>query len=511
MLQVSSKGSIMWRALPCQATWYAADYPLPVVPIGTSCPASTVTDASYTAGAPTELSRRLGLISAIMVVVGSVIGSGIFLTPQSIAAVVPIPGVMLFVWVLTGLLTLAGALTNAEIASAIPEPGGQYVFFRVLYGDLTGFLYGWTTFIVYQTGSIAAIAVAFARYFGYFIDLPHLSPELEAWQLPLVGNIAPLADIGVKMVAIGAIVVVAVVNYFGVQFGGFVQNLFTFLKVGAIGGIVLLAFTVGEGSTAHFLPLWGTLNDGSLLPAIGVAMIATLWSYDGWNSLTYLAGEVKEPRKNIPLALILGTISIILIYVLTNLAYLYILPIDEIARSSLVAADVMEKILGGYGGALVSLAVLVSTFGTVNGTSMTTARVYFAMAKDRLFFKSMASVHPKYRTPGRSLLVQAVWASLLTLTGTYDQIFTYVIFAGWIFYALGAVGVFILRKKMPDMKREYRVPGYPFVPILFVVVATWFVINTIVSQTDDSMVGLLLLLVGLPFYFYWERGMRKAT
>ena len=463
---------------------------------------------------PTEsgqLARRLGLTSAVMVVIGSVIGSGIFLTPQSIAATVQIPGVMIFVWVLTGLLTLAGALTNAEIASEITDAGGQYVFFRVLYGDLVGFLYGWTTFTVYQTGSIAAIAVAFAKYFGYFVDLPNFGPELEAWKLPLIGNIAPFDDIGTKLVAIGAIGFVATVNYFGVQFGGFVQNLFTFLKVGAIVGIIVLAFGVGSGSVDHFFPLWGTPTTGALLPAIGVAMIATLWSYDGWNSLTYLAGEVRNPQRTIPAALILGTIAIIVIYVLTNLAYLYILPIGEIAASKLVAADVMENVFHGYGGALISAAVMISTFGTVNGSSMTTARVFYAMSRDRLFFQGLGKAHPKFRTPSRSLVVQGLWASALTLTGTFDQLFTYVIFAGWIFYALGAAAIFILRAKHPNPNRPYRVPGYPVVPLLFVIVATWFVINTIVEQTADSMVGLLLVCAGIPFYLYWRAQMQKAA
>jgi APA family basic amino acid/polyamine antiporter len=453
------------------------------------------------------LARRLTLVSAVMVVIGSVIGSGIFLTPQSIAATIQIPGIMIFVWILTGILTLAGALTNAEIAGLVPEAGGQYVFFRVTFGELTAFLYGWTTFIVYQTGSIAAIAVAFGRYTGYFVHLPHFSPALEAWKLPLIGNIHPFNDIGVTIVAISAILILAVVNYFGVQFGGFVQNVFTFLKVAAIGGIIVLAFGSGKGSTAHFFPLWGMPASGALLGAIGVAMIATLWSYDGWNSLTYLAGEVKEPQRNIPRALIIGTIAVIIIYVLTNLAYLYILPIGEIATSKLVAADTMERIFAGYGGAIIAAMVMISTFGTVNATSMTTARVYFAMAKDKLFFTSLGKVHPKYRTPAKSLAVQAVWASLLTLTGTYDQIFTYVIFAGWIFYALGAAAVFILRKKMPDAPRPYKVPGYPYVPIVFIIVATWFVFNTIVHQTADSMVGLLLVAAGIPFYMYWKKQM----
>lgn len=458
----------------------------------------------------TSLARRLTLTNAVMVVVGSVIGSGIFLTPQNVAATVDVPGLMIGVWVLTGFLTLAGALTNAEVASLIPEAGGQYVFFRVTFGQLTAFLYGWTTFIVYQTGSIAAIAVAFARYLGYFVDLPNFGPELEALKLPLIGNIYPLRDIGVTMVAIGAIIAVTTINYFGVQFGGMIQNVFTFMKVFAIGGIIVLAFGSGKGDTAHFFPLWGMPSSGDLLAAVGVAMIATLWSYDGWNSLTYLAGEVKEPQRNIPRALIAGTLLVIVIYVLTNLAYLYILPIDRIAQSRLVAADVMNVIFYGWGGAIISAMVMVSTFGTVNASSMTTARVFYAMAKDRMFFRAMGTVHPTFRTPSRSLVVQGTWASILCLTGTFDQIFTYVIFAGWIFYALGAAAVFILRVKQPNAERAYRVPLYPFIPVLFILVATWFVYNTIVQQTADSMVGLLLLVAGIPFYLYWQRQMKKA-
>lgn len=454
-----------------------------------------------------SLARRLTLTNAIMVVIGSVIGSGIFLTPQNVAANIDVPGLMIAVWILTGLLTLAGALTNAEVASLVPEAGGQYVFFRVTFGQLTAFLYGWTTFIVYQTGSIAAIAVAFAKYLGYFVDLPNFGSEIEAWKLPLVGNIYPLKDIGVILFAILAIIAVTTINYLGVHFGGFIQNVFTFLKVAAIGGIIVLAFSSGKGSTENFFPLWGMPSSGAFLASFGVAMIATLWSYDGWNSLTYLAGEVVKPEKNIPRALIIGTIAIIIIYAATNLAYLYILPIDQIAKSNLVAADVMDAIFYGWGGAIISAMVMLSTFGTVNATSMTTARVFYAMSKDKFFFKSMANVHPKFKTPAKSLVIQGTWASILCLTGTYDQIFTYVIFAGWIFYALGAVAVFILRKKMPNAHRLYKV--HPAIPIAFILVATWFVYNTIVEQTADSVVGLLLLAAGIPFYLYWQKQMRK--
>jgi len=461
------------------------------------------------AGTP-QLERRLGFTSAVMIVVGSMIGSGIFLTPQSVALAVPIPGIMIMVWILTGLLTLAGVLTNAEIGCAIPEAGGHYTFFRILFGDLIAFLFGWTTFIVYQTGSMAAIAVAFARYLDYFIPLPHLAPTVETWTIPFT-NIAPLADIGAKGVAVGIIVLLTAVNYFGVQFGGRIQNVFTFMKVFAIGGIILLGFAIGHGSVENFFPLWGTTTGSALLPAIGVAMIATLWSYDGWANLTFIGGEVRDPQRNIPRALALGTLLVIVIYVLTNLAYLYMMPVSEIAGSRRVAADVMDRVLPGYGGALMSLAVMISTFGSVNGSAMTTARVFFAMAKDRLFPRPMGEVHPRYHTPAKALVVQCVWASLLTLSGTFDQLFTYVMFGGWIFYALGAAGVFVLRRKYPPEKRPYHVPGYPWVPIVFVAVATWFVGNTLVSQTADSMVGLLLIAAGVPFYMYWKKTMMQSA
>lgn len=449
------------------------------------------------------LLRQIGLLSAVFILINNVVGSAIFITPQNVAAAVNVPGIAIGVWVFTGLLTLAGALTNAEIANEIHEAGGQYVFFRVLFKDWIAFLYGWTAFIVYQTGTLAAVAVAFGRFLDYIVPLPHFSPELESWKL--VGNIAPLDDIGVKLAAIGAVMVLTLVNYLGVRLGTFVSDLFTYLKLTAIAAIIILAFTMSHGTTDNFFPLWGTPDNGSLLAAVGVAMIATLWAYEGWNNISFAAGEVIDPKRNVPLALAIGTISIIAIYVLSNLAYLYVLPIDEMAKSKLVASDVMERIMGRTGGVVTAIAVMISTFGTVNATALTAARVTYAMAKDKLFFKPLAEVTPNFRTPGKALLAQGIWTSLLTLSGTYDQLFTYVIFAGWIFYALGAGGIFKLRKKFPHNNRTYRVPGYPIVPLLFILVATWFVINTLVEQTADSLVGLVLLLLGVPFYLYWKK------
>lgn len=456
---------------------------------------------------PPGLVRQIGLLSAVFILINNVIGSAIFLTPQNVAAAVNVPGIAIGVWVFTGLLTLAGALTNAEIANEITDAGGQYVFFRVLFKDWIAFLYGWTAFIVYQTGTLAAVAIAFGRFLDYIVPLPHFSPQLESWKL--IGNIAPLDDIGVKLAATGAVLVVTLINYVGVRFGTFVSDLFTYMKLAAIAAIIILALTMSGGTTDNFFPLWGTPNNGSLLAAIGVAMIATLWAYEGWNNISFAAGEVINPRRNVPLALTLGTIAIIVLYTATNLAYLYVLPIDEMAKSKLVASDVMERIVGRTGGVLTALAVMISTFGTVNATALTAARVTYAMAKDKLFFKPLAEVTPNFHTPGKALIAQGIWTSLLTLSGTYDQLFTYVMFAGWIFYALGAGGIFILRKNFPQNTRTYRVPGYPIVPLLFILVATWFVINTLIEQTADSLVGLVLLLLGVPFFLYWKKQMVK--
>ncbi len=454
-------------------------------------------------GEQPKLAQRLGLATAVAVVIGSVIGSGIFLVPQKIAFTLGDAGWIIAVWIFGGLLSLAGALTNAEIAGMIPAAGGQYVYFREIYGDFPAFLYGWTTFSVYQTGSIAAIAVAFGKYLGFFF------PGLNALKVDF--GLFMMPEVGVKLVAIGAILFVMTVNYFGVQFGGFVQRLFTGLKVLAIAGIIFACFAFGTHTGHLYTPFFGTFHGNSLLSAFGIALVAVLWSYDGWNSVTYLAGEVKDARRNIPIALVAGTTAVIIIYVLTNLAYMYVLPISAIAHSQLVASDAISQFFGSNGAALIAVAVMVSTFGTVNATSMTTARVYFAMAKDKLFFKGISKVHHKYKTPHVSLVVQGIWASLLTLTGTYDQLFTYVIFASWLFYALGTFGIFILRKKRPDAPRPYRTIGYPFVPAIFVIVAVWFVYNTIVTDPRDSLIGLGLVLLGVPAYAYWKRKLRATA
>ncbi|HZV12466.1 MAG TPA: amino acid permease, partial [Candidatus Kapabacteria bacterium] len=372
---------------------------------------------------------------------------------------------------------------------------------------------------VIQTGSIAAIAYIFAQYLGYFIPMPHFSPALEHWaiSIPFIGNISPFDDIGTKLTTIGCLVLLTYINYLGVLFGGVVQTIFTTLKVLAIAFLVLLSFISGGGSVSHFTQSMPTqtISNIGLLGAIVAAMSGAFWAYDGWNNITYIAGEIHEPQKNIPRALFTGTVIIIITYVLVNLAYIFVLPIDEMAKSNLVAADVANRALGSWGGAFVAIAVIISTFGTTNGTLLASARVYYAMAKDKLFFKKLGDIHPRYLTPGPSLWVQCIWASLLVLTGTFDTLTDMLIFVSWIFYALGAYGVFVLRKKMPDTPRPYKVWGYPYVPIIFIAFASVYVVWTLVDDIRNfaagtttiinSVAGLALVALGIPLYFWWNR------
>jgi len=467
-----------------------------------------------------ELVRRLGLITSITIVIGSMIGSGIFKKPAVMSAQLGSPELLIAVWVIAGVMTLFGALTNAEVASMIPVAGGQYVFFNKIYNNFVGYLYGWATFAVIQTASLASIAFVFSEYLGYFVRYPHFSETIEKFSImiPFIGHIFPLADFGTKSVAILAILFLTTVNYFGVRFGGIVQNIFTVLKVAAIASLVLLGFTVGNGSISHFTSPTSFShfqNLGGLLAAMLVAMSGAFWAYDGWNNITWVAGEIKNPQRNLPRAMFVGTAIVISIYVVTNLAYLYILPVETMAKSKLVAADVAEAFLGKYGGSFIAVAVMTSTFGTLNGSILSTARVFYAMAKEKMFFRKIAVVHPVYRTPGPSLFLQALWTSFLVLSGTFDQLTDMLVFVAWVFYSMGAFGVFVLRKKMADVERPYRVWGYPAVPIIFVAFAVIYVVFTVYSDISNytngntpiinSVMGLLLVVIGIPGYVYWRR------
>ncbi len=445
---------------------------------------------------PTLL-RALGPVATVAVFVGSVVGSGIFLVPNTIAGQLPGFLAILLVWTVAGLLSWAGALSYAELGGMIPDAGGQYAYLREAFGRFPAFLFGWTEFLVVKAGSIAAVAVAFAMYVGYFVP-SGLRIAYHASAHPLGVEIP---EIGVKLVAIACIILLSAVNAAGVKAGGWVQNVFTFLKVGALVGLIIAIFAFAEPPQGVFRPLWPEAGGADLFKAFGLAMVAALWSYDGWNNTTYMAGEVIDPKKNVPLALAAGSVIVLALYLAANAAYAYALPLRAIAASRLVAADAASVFMGPAGGGIVSAAVLVSTFGTVNGMVLSGPRVTYAMARDGVFFNRLADVHPRFRTPHVSILVQAVWACLLTLSGRFDQLFTYVIFAAWIFYGLTASAVFVLRRKRPEAARPVRTWGYPVVPAAFILVAAALVVNTLISDPRDSLMGLCIVCLGLPVYF----------
>ncbi|MFH1049979.1 MAG: amino acid permease [bacterium] len=468
---------------------------------------------------------KLGLFLTTAIVIGAVIGSGIFKKPALMAEQLGSPELLLAIWVIAGVITLFGALTNAEIASIIPVTGGQYIYFREMYGDFYAYLYGWAVLVVIQTGSIASIIYIFAHYTGYFFALPRFSPDIEnnfIIHIPFIGTIFPLREIGEKLIAIGVLFFLTIVNYLGVIFGGSLSAFFTVMKVAAILIIVVLGFSLGDGSFANFATdTPGFAINAGLFSGIMIALSGAFWAYDGWNNITYIAGEVKNSQRNIPLALIIGTVIIIAVYLLINLAYLYILPVEQMAGSKLVASDMASAVLGPIGGGLIAAAVMISTFGTANGTIMVSARVYFAMSRENLFFKKIGETHPRFSTPANALLIQAVWTALLILSGTFDILTDMLIFISWIFYGMGAYGVFVLRKKLPDTHRPYKVIGYPWIPAIFVAFAAVFVFFTLYndivnyanghSEIINSVFGLILVATGIPLYAYFNKKRKTSA
>jgi APA family basic amino acid/polyamine antiporter len=452
------------------------------------------------------LLRVLGPVAITAVMVGSVVGSGIFLVPNTIAAQVGGFGMIMLVWLVSGLLTFFGALSYAELGGMIPDAGGQYAYLREAYGRLPAFLFGWTEFLVVKAGSIAAVAVAFAMYSGVFVP-ERFAREFHATLF--VGPV-PIPEIGVKTVAILCILALSAVNTLGVRFGGWVQNVFTFLKVGALLGLVAAVFLFGHRAAGAFQPFWPSEWGHGTLSAFGVAMVAALWAFDGWNNTTYMAAEARNPRRNIPVALALGAVIVVGLYLAVNAAYAYALPLQRIAGSRLVAADAVRTFMGPVGGGLISAVVMISTFGTVNGMILSGPRVTYAMSKDGLFFATLGEVHRRFRTPHVATAVQAVWACLLTLSGRYDQLFTYVIFAAWMFYAMTTAAVIVLRRKRPDAERPYKTWGYPVVPLAFIAVSAWFVVNTLITDPRDSLMGLGIVCLGIPVYLGTRRHIRRA-
>lgn len=458
-----------------------------------------------------SLLRKLGLFDATMVIVGIVIGSGIFLTTGIMAKSIPSPGLIILAWIVGGVLTLAGALTYAELGAAMPEAGGQYVYLREAYGPLAGFLFGWLLFLVYQTGGIAGLALAFAEYFGYFFPSLSTSSQVFSHDISILGKTLSYTLSAGQLVGVVVILFLSLVNFIGVGLGKIIQNIFTILKVGAIAAIIILGFLLGKGKPFALDLQPGGMGLGQIIMGFGIALVAVIWAFDGWNNVNFIAGEIKNPQRNLPLALLLGTLGITVLYVLTNCVYLYALPIPEMQGVVRIAEKATAALFGGSSSALISAAVIISTFGALNGSILTGPRVYYAMAKDKLFFRRVARVHPRFRTPGFAILIQTIWAVLLTMVGTFEQIFTFAMFVSIIFWIAATASVFTLRKKYPQMTRPYKTWGYPFVPALFILASAGILLNTLIEKPTEALAGLLFIGLGIPVYFYWRRKSQKGT
>jgi APA family basic amino acid/polyamine antiporter len=471
--------------------------------------------------------REMSLFDAMMIVMGAMIGSGIFIVSADIARTVGSPGLLLLVWLITGVVTVIGALSYGELAGMMPHAGGLYVYLREAYNPLIGFLYGWTTFLVIQTGTIAAVGVAFAKFTGLII--PWFSERNVLWTV--LGRDITAAQV----LAIASIILLTYLNMRGLRTGKTIQGFFTVTKTVALSGLILLGFVVGANAVAIKANLagfwkasWTHMANGQIvsieplagimvLAAIGAAMVGSLFASDAWYTVTYIAGEVKNPKRNIPLSLVLGAGIVIFLYFLANVAYVVTLPVQgspeavdalgrgiQFAQFDRVGTAAAGMIFGAPAAIIMAVLIMISTFGCNNGLILSGARVYYAMAKDGLFFKSTGKLNRK-AVPGTALVVQCVWASLLCLSGTYSDLLDYVIFAVLIFFVLIVSGIFILRKKRPDAERPYKAWGYPVVPALYVLVAAAIAVDLLIFKTGYTFPGLLIVLLGIPVYFVRKR------
>ena len=475
---------------------------------------------------PTTFKRELGLFDSTMIVIGSMIGSGIFIVSADIARTVGSPGYLLLVWLITGVVTIVAALSYGELAGMMPHAGGQYVYLREAYNPLVGFLYGWTLFLVIQTGTIAAVGVAFAKFTGVLI--PWFS------ETHILFTLFGLKISAAQILAIISILILTAINVGGLRQGKFVQNIFTFAKTIALFGLILLGIFIGKNSqaiAANFSNFWNAswthIADGKVISieslsgiaifaAVGAAMVGSLFSSDAWNNITFTAGEVINPKKTIPLSLALGTGIVTLLYIAANFSYILVIPLTgnpdgataaergiQFAASDRVGIAAATSIFGNTAAVIMAILIMVSTFGCNNGLILSGARVYYAMAKDNLFFKKIGTLN-KNSVPGVALVVQGIWASALCLSGTYNELLDYVMFAVIIFYILTIIGIFILRKKRPDAERPYKAFGYPVLPALYIILATAIAVDLLIYKSY-TWYGFLIVLTGVPIYFLWKK------
>ncbi len=468
------------------------------------------TNSQSTSAQPT-LIRGLSLLDSVLLLVGGIIGSSIFLTAKDIAGPLPHPVLFLLVWGLGGMISMCACFAFAELGSMFPEAGGQYVYLREAYGDLPAFLYGWMLFSVANGGSIAALAVGSAAYLGGII--PTIS------QAHVFLSVAGIVLTRAHLMALIMIAAVTWINVAGLRRGALLQNVATWAKFGAMAAFVILGFAIGKGDWHHFTTQPGNtvhgltmgMGPGALLSAFGVALIAVFWAYDGWVYIGWVAGEMKEPRRNVPLAMMLGVLIVGIVYVAMNITYVYALPISEIARHETIAHAAALALFSPAAAVWLSATIAVSCFGALACAVLSSARVYYAMAVDGVFFPRMAEIHPKWRTPAFALIGQGAWAGVLTLSGRYDQLYTYVMFGMVLSYTLTVIGMFLLRWKRPDIPRPYRCTGYPWLPAIYVLVGTAWTLNTIITRPTEAFWGTAIVLVGIPGYLYWKRSSRKAA
>jgi APA family basic amino acid/polyamine antiporter len=469
--------------------------------------ATSVAAANESAAAAPTLVRGLGLLDSVLLLVSGIIGSSIFLTAKDIAGPLPQPMMFLSVWVLGGVVSLFGCVAFAELGSMFPESGGQYVYLREAYGDLVAFLYGWMLFSVANGGSIAALSVASAAYAGKVF--PAVSQE------HVILSSLGLTITRAHMLGLVLIAILTYVNVIGLRWGTLLQNLSTWTKFAAMGAFVFLGFAIGKGDWSHFrsngVGLTMGLHPAQFLSAFGVGLIAVYWAYDGWVYITWVAGEVKEPRRNVPRAMVLGVLVVGAIYVAMNMTYLYALPLGEIAKHETIAHAAAATMFSPRAAVWLSLLIAISCFSAAATCTLSGARVYMAMAQDGVFFRKMAQIHPRWRTPAFSLIGQGIWAGVLTISGRYDWLYTYVIFGMVLSYTMTVMGMFWLRWKRPDIPRPYRCAGYPWLPAVYVLIGIAWIGNTIVTRPMEALWSSVIVLIGVPGYLYWKRGGRETA
>ena len=461
-----------------------------------------------TSGQKPSLVRGLSLLDSVLLLVSGIIGSSIFLTAKDIAGPLPHPFWFFLVWVLGGAISLCACAAFAELGSMFPDSGGQYVYLREAYGDLVAFLYGWMLFAVANGGTIAALSVASAAYMGNII--PAIS------QQHVIFTAVGIAFTRTHAVALMLIAILTVVNVFGLRWGALLNNVSTWTKFTAMAGFVVLGFAIGKGHWSNFTAhapggLSMGLSPSQLISALGVGLIAVFWAYDGWVYVTWVAGEVKDPRRNVPLAMVFGVLAVGTIYLAMNLTYVYALPLSEVAKHETIAHAAAATLFSPDAAIWLSAMIAISCFSAAAAGTLCGSRVYLAMAQDGVFFKRMAVIHPKWRTPAFSLIGQGVWAAVLTMSGRYDQLYTYVIFGMVLSYTLTVIGLFILRWKRPDVPRPYRCTGYPWVPGFYVLVGVAWTLNTIVTRPTQAFWGATIVLAGVPGYLYWKRKSRRIV